>query len=246
MAGRKGATWRSTPARHAEYRAEIVRTIQQLAEKHGYPPACREVSRQLRGRIQVTFGTWNKAIEAAGFEPRKPGQSKPPPLKLGAPDHLPLTSREGIVGWVRIDPLDRATLVGRHWNLGTDGYAYGREGGRQTAMHRLILGLRPGDGQDADHINGDRLDNRQSNLRVVTRAENLQNRTVPATGRSRFRGVGWSRHHGRWLAAASVKNQRVHIGLFDDELEAARAAQAWRDEHMPFAQPDPALTEALA
>ena len=45
-------------------------------------------------------------------------------------------------------------------------------------LHREVLGLTPGDGLETDHRNGDRLDNRRSNLRVATRAQNAQN--VPA------------------------------------------------------------------
>lgn len=191
--------------------------------------------------IRKAYGSWRAALEDAGLTPVKPGQNAPAP-DIGGPDRLPLTSRHGVVGWTQLDPEDRERFVGRHLNLGTDGYAYLRWNGRQTALHRLLLD--PGD-LDVDHINGDRLDNRRENLRVVTRAQNLENRTAPATGRSRFRGVAWSAQQGKWQAKGTRNNRTVYIGIFDGELDAAVAAQRWRDEHMPFAQPDPELIRLL-
>lgn len=48
----------------------------------------------------------------------------------------------------------------------------------QVILHRYILGLRFGDNKVVDHINGDGLDNRRSNIRVVTRRENMRNKRV--------------------------------------------------------------------
>lgn len=57
------------------------------------------------------------------------------------------------------------------------GYAYNS---RVGYLHRFIL-LAP-DGFEVDHINGDRSDNRRCNLRLATRAENIQYREERRAG----------------------------------------------------------------
>src|SRR6185295_15306470 len=52
-----------------------------------------------------------------------------------------------------------------------------RHDGRQTLyLHREIMGLQRGDGLEVDHVDGDCLNNQRGNLRVVTHAQNQQNR----------------------------------------------------------------------
>lgn len=63
-----------------------------------------------------------------------------------------------------------------------------------------------------------------------------------ARGRSRFRGVTWAEERRKWRASA----QNRWLGDFDDELDAARAAEAARRETMPFALPDPELARLAA
>lgn len=110
-------------------------------------------------------------------------------------------------------------------------------------LHRAVLGLSRGDGTTVDHINRNTLDCRRGNLRLVPGdAGNLQN--VPARGgSSRFRGVSYDRNRGLWQARLTLLGRTVHLGRFVTELEAARAAEAGRAEHMPYALPDPALAE---
>lgn len=65
-------------------------------------------------------------------------------------------------------------------------------------MHRLILGAPPG--VEVDHINGNGLDNRRANLRIVTHAQNQQNRHALTKNTSGCRGVTFHRVLGMWQA----------------------------------------------
>jgi hypothetical protein len=101
-------------------------------------------------------------------------------------------------------------------------------------MHRRILGLSRGDPLESDHINGDRLDNRRSNLRAVTRAQNNQNvRHKP--GRSGHRNVYWHAHSGLWHVQLVRDSRAISGGYFCEIADAVEAAAALRREHLPFA-----------
>jgi hypothetical protein len=151
---------------------------------------------------------------------------------------IPLRNRaKEIRAWALVDDED-AALSELRWCF-NHGYAERRErvDGKyvRVSMARVIVGLQRGDPREVDHINGDTLDNRRENLRIVTHAQNGQN-IRQLRGSSRHRGVSWRRREGRWCAQA-MHGGRVHwLGYFDDEDEAALAAAAFRREHLPYAE----------
>lgn len=73
-----------------------------------------------------------------------------------------------------------------------------------------------------DHKNRDGLDNRRSQLRPASAAENAQNRRKRLQCSSRFKGV-WLRKSGRWGAAIMPNYRQIYLGEFESEVEAARA-----------------------
>lgn len=88
-------------------------------------------------------------------------------------------------------------------------------------MHRMILGLRGGDRAAIDHVNLDPLDNRRSNLRVASNAQNARNcRKYRGGTSSRFKGVSASR--GRWAAQIRLAGRLHRLGRFASETEAAK------------------------
>ncbi len=159
------------------------------------------------------------------------------PGLAGAARALPLHNRDGTVrAWAMLDPEDFARLSIFNYSLGTNGYPRRRLAGGTyyPSLHRDVMGLTKGDPTDVDHINHDKLDNRRSNLRLCSRAENHQNRQTRAGGSSKHRGVSWDPSRGKWKAQGVLIYRNHFIGRFDAELEAAAAAAAWRAEHMPF------------
>lgn len=138
---------------------------------------------------------------------------------------ISLAGRDGAVrGIVKVSAEDFERLDAFRWHLNGSGYA-ARSTPRPTRrliyMHREIMGLPPGDKRQVDHINGDRLDNRRDNLRVVTPAENSLNRHHRG-GSSRFRGVCWNRQRGMWRAQVAYLRENYCLGDFADEAEAGR------------------------
>lgn len=98
-------------------------------------------------------------------------------------------------------------------------YAVRRSGHDRVYMHREILGLVGGDKRFGDHISGDTLDNRRSNLRVATHAENKRNQCKQKNNTSGYKGVCWYVNQG-WIARITVDNKRIFLGSFQTAEEA--------------------------
>jgi AP2 domain/HNH endonuclease len=125
-----------------------------------------------------------------------------------------------------IDEEDHGLVSKRHWYV----YTLDRSGGRYVMadayghriyLHRLITAAPRG--QDVDHINGDGLDNRRVNLRVVPHALNLANQRRQQGRSSRYKGVSYYRSRGRWEAYIKVNGVQRKLGYFNSEREAAFA-----------------------
>lgn len=86
-------------------------------------------------------------------------------------------------------------------------------------MHRLIVRATKG---HIDHINGDKLDNRRSNLRVCTPQQNVHH-TMSRKGTSVYKGVSWDKRRNKWKAVIGYEYRRIDIGRYDTEREAALA-----------------------
>ena len=123
-----------------------------------------------------------------------------------------------------VDEVDLPRLQDKVWRLHPGGYAVRDVNGGKTKtlqyLHHLVLP--PKGGLVIDHINGQRLDNRRSNLRLVTVSENNAN-SVDRPRRSGYRGVYWHGQANKWVAQISVHGTLQHLGLFTDAHEAARA-----------------------
>lgn len=89
----------------------------------------------------------------------------------------------------------------------------------QIWMHVVIFGTPKG--METDHINGNGLDNRRENLRVVTIRQNQQNRHQKKS--SKYPGVFWSTRSGKWIARMRINGKQHHLGYFPVEGDAGNA-----------------------
>jgi hypothetical protein len=89
-------------------------------------------------------------------------------------------------------------------------------------MHRLVLHLPPRL-PSVDHVNGDGLDNRRSNLRTASFAGNAHNRGLSSNNRSGFKGVGFESKTGRAVAYIKLGYRTRRLGTFDTPRDAALA-----------------------
>lgn len=94
---------------------------------------------------------------------------------------------------------------------------------KNVFLHRVILNAPKG--VDTDHISGDGLDNRRSNLRLATRSQNNQNQGLRPDNNSGARGVNWHKQAEKWHATIQVGGKRRSLGLFPT-IDAAASAYA--------------------
>jgi len=119
-----------------------------------------------------------------------------------------------------IDLEDVAKVKGVSWRrLNQDGYACA--GHQNLRLHRLLLDAPPG--LQVDHIDGDPTNNRRSNLRLCTHAENGKNQRRPSTNSSGFKGVSWHKRDKRWYARIMINRKNKHLGCFDTPEDAKAA-----------------------
>lgn len=141
--------------------------------------------------------------------------------------------RTGTTVYAIVDAADVALVAGRRWRLHR-GYAFvnaqhptkrrhrpGKGWAPQATMigmHQVILGIALGARVEVRRKNGNRLDNRRRNLRVVARA-------------SQHRGVCWDASMKKWRAIVQLAGTQHRLGTFSEEHQAVEAVRQWRAEH---------------
>jgi hypothetical protein len=147
-------------------------------------------------------------------------------------------SRQGSVAL--IDEEDLSVLSGFRWHLSAAGYAVRNLPGRgkgSVLMHRQILNAPTG--FEVDHVNGNRVDNRRSNLRLASHAENSRNQGRRSTNKSGSKGVHWDSSRRRWAVELKKDRRKIYVGRYSS-IEAATAAYdvAVVKYHGSFARPN--------
>lgn len=124
-----------------------------------------------------------------------------------------------------IDADDLEKVLKHHWNMSKKGYIYSKfmenKISKIVYIHRLVLGVK--DKRIVDHINGNPLDNRKCNLRIVSRLENVWNHKEFITNTSGFTGIKKNKKGKEWSAFIGYKNKYIHLGSFDNKQDAINA-----------------------
>jgi hypothetical protein len=127
-----------------------------------------------------------------------------------------------------VDEQDLPKIKGHHWLLHKrrDGLFYakaivsGSQPQKLLMMHRVILGTTGA--FETDHRNGNGLDNRRSNIRECTTAQNRCNVGKRKNSASPYKGVNWVERAGKWKARIH-HGKPIYLGYFKDPVEAAMA-----------------------
>jgi hypothetical protein len=114
------------------------------------------------------------------------------------------------------------------WRIGSRGYAaknqYLGDGKWETSLlHRKVMNAPKG--VLVDHINGNKLDNRKSNLRFANHAENARNNRARKISDAGYKGVYISGNNFR--ARIRYNNNLINLGTFSSKEDAARMYNFW-------------------
>ncbi len=99
---------------------------------------------------------------------------------------------------------------------------------RNFQIHQLVaicfLNHKPnGNKMVVNHINFNRVDNRLSNLEIITNRENTNQKHRKSS--SKYVGVHWNKARKKWRARITVNGEEKHLGTFTNELDASKAYQ---------------------
>lgn len=120
--------------------------------------------------------------------------------------------------------IEDLNLVSGKYLAYCNGYIVYEEKGKQYHLHRVIMDCPQG--MQVDHINGDRADNRKSNLRICTMRNNNKNRLISSNNTSGYKGVSWNKAKRKWWATIIADKSKVYLGAFDTPEEAAKVYNA--------------------
>lgn len=123
-------------------------------------------------------------------------------------------------------------------SIGGNGYVGVGLLGKRMQVHRLIWLIVYGEEPKCiDHINGNRTDQRISNLRNVSVEENNRNRASVKGKKNGCTGVYWCHTHQRYRARIKVNGKNIHIGYFNtinearEERKKAELANGFHPNH---------------
>jgi hypothetical protein len=140
---------------------------------------------------------------------------------------IPLT--QGHFAIVDIDDYEAMSQYSWQLKTNTSGgiYARARIDGKWKFMHRLIMN--PAASMDIDHINGNGLDNRRSNLRICTHANNSRNQRK--SSKHKYKGIYFDKHRNTWRAQIVVNGLHIKTTRYKTDKEAALAYNALALKH---------------
>lgn len=202
-----------------------VEGCMRIHESHGY---CAIHANQIRKHGKLLTGTYSyKKSKNEIFEIR---------------DYciMYLYDKLGIkTGECLFDVEDREEIVKYKWYLNAIGYVYSGKGGY---FHRFVLKLKKGERCEVDHKDGNKLDNRRSNIRKCSRTQNSLNKGKSVSNTSGYKGVHFLKRIKKWIAYIKAGKKIKYLGSFSSKTEAAIAyTKVVKKYHGEFAYSHPIL-----
>jgi len=127
-----------------------------------------------------------------------------------------------------VDDKDFEYLNQFRWYADSCGYVRKfNKKNEEYLMHRFILNAPIN--KSIDHINGNKLDNRKSNLRICSHQQNCWNKPPQKNALSKYKGVAKRVFTGvktttiTWRARITYNNKTINLGDYKKEIDAAKA-----------------------
>lgn len=144
---------------------------------------------------------------------------------------IPLT--RGYFTLIDKEDFEKVSVHSWYANVSPDGQVYAIRVYKRRGykLHRVLIGAKAG--EMVDHINGDSLDNRKINLRIVSPTMNNANQKPRKNKKySNFKGVSYlisGNRSKRWTSSVQIEGKTIRLGYFLTEEDAF---QAYRKKHL--------------
>lgn len=200
-------------------------------KKEDYPKGISKIGNTLKLQVQVKsiyYGTFNKLEDAIimlekvkikNYEDAK-NKILSTPILYNKNNQCIFKVKENEV---IVDEDLYYDIIKYTW-YNNNGYIRGTINGKNIHLNRYIMKY-TGDNV-VDYIDGNKLNNTRSNLRVATYAQSGMNKTFNKNSSSQFIGVSFIKATGKWTSRLYIEGKCKHLGTFTNELDAAKV----RDE----------------
>ncbi|THE13085.1 hypothetical protein E1I69_09450 [Bacillus timonensis] len=138
------------------------------------------------------------------------------------------------------EDLELVKWIGGNWrvqkNAAGSFYVTGNLYDRNIFLHRLVTNSLNVFNKEVVHINHNTLDNRKSELRLVTKEENQQNRRIGTNNKSGVLGVHYENKSKMWIAKIGVNRKKKYLGKFVKREDAVRARKEAEEKYHTYKQ----------
>lgn len=137
----------------------------------------------------------------------------------------------GVFRWKKRDKVTYKAKPGKVAGyLHKNGYYYIQLDRIKFSAHRVAWALSFGKWPSGviDHIDGNRSNNKLSNLRDISTEENRANISRLSNNKSGHKNISWKPSHGKWWVRVSHKGKQSLLGYFDDLEKAVEARDKFR------------------
>lgn len=136
------------------------------------------------------------------------------------------TGRQGSLVEFLHSAEDEGLIASHSWHVSGNGYVCNEN---REYLHRLVM--KPSCNEVVDHIDGDKLNNSRSNLRLCSHADNIKNAKLSKRNTSGYKGVGWFKPSSKWYARIHSNGKQICLGYYSCKHEAAMVRLMAEEEH---------------
>ena len=117
--------------------------------------------------------------------------------------------------------LDKISKVKEYrWRFGSKGYIEATINNTKIRLHNIIM--EPPEGYIVDHINRDKLDNRNENLRLCLQIDNAKNLSKYKTNTSGVHGVSYNKKSNKWRTEIMCNGEKIYLGEYINLEDATK------------------------
>lgn len=127
-----------------------------------------------------------------------------------------------------IDDYEKVLAINKYWKINNSNYVLCYLSNKEFQLHRYLMGMgRYNRKEDiiVDHINGNKLDNRKSNLRITHRKNNPKNCSIYSNNTSGVKGLYWNKDRNKWQVSIQIDKKTIYLGLFVSKEMAIKIRQ---------------------